>query len=173
MKLAWIFGVAVAGCAAVYGATGTPSGDRLGVTTLFVVRHAEKTSESSDAQLSEEGRARAETLAWMLRDVSFDAVYSTNLARTRNTVAAVAKAAGTKLSFYSPKPGLLKKQLETEHVGHTVLISGHSNTIPAFLKELGVPIQDRILPGFDDLFLVTLDPAQRATIQRLHYPGTR
>lgn len=159
-------------CALGFAASGSGVADRSTPTTLFIVRHAEKVGESSDAQLSNVGRARARTLAWMLRDVSFDAVYSTDFARTRGTVAAIAKASRKELSLYSPAPGSLKKELEAKRSGHTVLISGHSNTIPVLLAELGTPIEDEILPGFDDLFIVTIDPSRAATMQRLHYPAT-
>ena len=140
-------------------------------TTLFIVRHAEKVGESNDAQLSDAGRERARMLAWMLRDVPFDAVYSTDFARTRDTVASIAESNGRKLSFYSPEREALKRAIEGKHRGQTVLVVGHSNTIPTFLGELGTPIEDEILPGFDDLFVVTIDPRGGATTKRLHYPG--
>lgn len=159
-------------CTLVLSASGSAGGDRLKPTTLIIVRHAEKVGEKSDAPLSNAGRERARTLAWMLRDVSFDEVYSTDFARTRDTVTAIAKANGKELSFYSPRPKSLTKEIEGRRRGQTLLVSGHSNTIPALLAELGTPIEDKILPGFDDLFVVTIDPAQGATMQRFHYPRT-
>lgn len=171
MKLAHVIVLGAAFCAFPFFDVGRAGGDGAEATTLFVVRHAEKIGESDDAQLSDVGRERARTLAWMLRDVSFDAVYSTDFARTRDTIASIARSNGTKLSFYSPKPGALKGVIDGKHSGETVLIVGHSNTIPTLLGELGTPIEDEILPGFDDLFVVTMDPRAGATTLRLHYPG--
>jgi len=173
MRLAKMVLVGAMFCALGLWNTGRADGDRDRPTTLFIVRHAEKVGESSDAPLSDVGRERAQTLAWMLRDVSFDAVYSTDFARTRDTVAATAKANQKKLSFYSPRPGLLKKKIEAQHGGQTLLISGHSNTVPALLAELGTPIKEEVLPGYDALFVVTLNPAHGATMLKLHYPEHR
>ena len=47
------------------------------ITTVFLVRHAEKVADgSSDPALTKEGTARAEELAYLLKHVKLDAVYS-------------------------------------------------------------------------------------------------
>jgi len=142
-------------------------------TTLFIVRHTEKVAKTRDAALSQAGRERARTLAWILRDVRFDAVYSTDFARTRDTVAAIARTNDVELSLYSAGSGESLKELQTGHAGHTVLVCGHSDTVPSLLAALGAPINDKILPGYDDLFIVTLNPRRGASLQRLHYPRRR
>ena len=146
-------------------------------TVVYIVRHAEKTSEDPNADLSAEGKKRAEVLRWMLRDIALDAVYSTDAPRTFHTVEPIAKEKGLAVESYVPRPEKLAKTIRHEHRGQTLLVSGHSNTIPELLKSLGVPIEDKILPGYDDLFIVTLDgsaaDAKGATLQRLHYPGRR
>ena len=44
--------------------------------SIFIIRHAEKTDASSkDPSLSEAGRARAESIARMLRDAKIGAIY--------------------------------------------------------------------------------------------------
>ncbi|MCH7993989.1 MAG: histidine phosphatase family protein [Planctomycetes bacterium] len=146
-------------------------------TVVYIVRHAEKTGETPDADLSAKGKTRVEVLKWMLRDIAIDAVYSTDAPRTLHTVEPIAKEKGLSVESYVPKPGKLAETIRRKHCGQTLLVSGHSDTIPALLKSLGVPIEDNILPGYDDLFIVTLDgsaaDAKGATLQRLHYPGRR
>ncbi|MCH8146497.1 MAG: histidine phosphatase family protein [Planctomycetes bacterium] len=146
-------------------------------TVVYIVRHAEKTGETPDADLSPEGKTRVEVLSWMLRDIALDAVYSTDAPRTLHTVEPIAKEKGLSVESYVPRPGKLAETIRRKHRGQTLLVSGHSNTIPELLKSLGVPIEDKILPGYDDLFIVTLaGPAgdtKAATLQRLHYPGRR
>jgi len=146
-------------------------------TVIYIVRHAEKTGETADADLSAEGKKRAEVLRWMLRDIALDAVYSTDAPRTFHTVEPIAKEKGLSVESYVSKPGKLAETIRRKHRGQTLLVSGHSDTIPILLKSLGVPIEDKILPGFDDLFIVTLGGsaanAKGAALQRLHYPGRR
>ncbi len=146
-------------------------------TVIYIVRHAEKTGETPDADLSAKGKTRIEVLKWMLRDIAIDAVYSTDAPRTLHTVEPIAKERGLSVESYVPRPGKLAQTIRQKHRGQTLLVSGHSNTIPELLKSLGVPIEDKILLGFDDLFIVTLDgrdaDAKGATLQRLHYPGRR
>ena len=157
------------------GAT-SPNREASAPTIIYLVRHAEKTDEGAQADLSEKGRARAEVLTWMLRDVSLDAVFSTDVPRTKSTVTPVAKAQGLTVTHYKPQSTAFARRLEAA-AGQSLLVCGHSNTIPQLLAELGTPIEDKILPGYDDLFVVVRTPtpggATQATLQRLHYPGTR
>ena len=146
-------------------------------TVVYIVRHAEKTGETSDADLSNVGKARAEVLRWMLRDIPFDAVYSTDVRRALHTVEPIAKAKGLTVEFYKPAPNRLADIIRWKHSGKTLLVVGHSNTVPALLHSLGAGIQEQMLDGYDDLFIVTLDgsktDATPASLQRLHYPGKR
>ena len=152
----------------------SPDRDASAPTVIYLVRHAEKTDEGSMADLSDQGRERAEVLARMLRDVSLDAVFSTDVPRTKSTVAPVAKAKGLTITHYKPRAAALARRLEAA-TGQALLVCGHSDTIPQLLGELGTPIEDKILPGYDDLFVVILtrapDGATKATLQRLHYPS--
>ncbi len=161
-----------------YGVTHDVPHQQLGFTTVYIVRHAEKTSERSNANLTKEGKSRAEVLKWMLRDVSLDAIYTTDTTRTRQTVQPTATAKELKLTLYTPKPGKLAETIIQQHVSQTLLVCGHSNTVPELLRSLGVSIKENILKGYDDLFIVTIDnhsdgPTPRTHLQRLHYPDSR
>jgi 2,3-bisphosphoglycerate-dependent phosphoglycerate mutase len=101
------------------------------ITTFILVRHAEKSNESNaDPDLSPEGKARVEKLAALLRDTRIDAVYTTNYKRTRNTVVPIAEAKGLQLKTYEPLKADVLNDILSNAPGSTVLISGHSNTIP-------------------------------------------
>lgn len=171
-------GLIVSGMAfAGLGSTGSAE-DHLRPTVVYIVRHAEKTGESADADLSAEGRVRAQVLSWMMRDVDLHAIYSTDVSRTMSTVAPVAKAKRLNVSHYKPSSGGLTTAIREQLVGKSILVCGHSNTIPALLRDLGIGIEEKILQSFDNLFIVVLtgdagDNRAKATLQRLHYPGKR
>lgn len=110
------------------GACEEKAGD---VTTFILVRHAEKGDDGTeDPALTREGEGRALRLAFMLRDTDIDAIYSTNFRRTKNTAQPLAELQGLEVLPYEPnKPEEILKIVE-QHKGKTVLMVGHSNTIP-------------------------------------------
>lgn len=176
--------------AALCGAGAARLSERTGEPTIvYIVRHAEKKSgeqlseqERKDDRLVDllpEGYARAEVLAWMLRDVEFDAVYSTDYKRTRMTIKPAAGRQSLDVRILDPKMRRAVGEIRSKaQAGKTLLICGHSNTIPPLLKELGVEIPEKILKGYDDLFMVVLGRegdgvVASVTLQRIHYPGRR
>ncbi|HMG93761.1 MAG TPA: phosphoglycerate mutase family protein [Chryseolinea sp.] len=101
------------------------------LTTFILVRHAEKGDDGTkDPDLSEDGKKRANRLAEMLAKTSITAIYSTAYKRTRNTVWPLANAKGLGILSYDPLKGDVIDKMLNDHVGGTVVISGHSNTIP-------------------------------------------
>ena len=101
------------------------------ITTFILVRHAEKGEDGTkDPDISEEGKKRANRLAEMLSKTSITAIYSTAYKRTRNTVAPLAGAKGLEVLHYDPLKGEAIDKMLKDHAGQTVVISGHSNTIP-------------------------------------------
>lgn len=106
-----------------------PSTDE--VTTFILVRHAEKSNDGTDdPQLSDEGRERANRLAFMLQGTPLTAVYSTDYKRTRTTVQSVADAQHLEVNVYEAFNPEVIKEITDSHRGGTVLVSGHSNTTP-------------------------------------------
>ncbi len=158
-------------------------------TIVYIVRHAEKKSGDQLSQaernddrkvdLLPQGYARAEVLAWMLRDVEFDAVYSTDYKRTRMTVKPAADGAKLRVRTLDSEPRRTASTLgASDQAGKRLLICGHSDTIQELLEQIGVEIPEKILKGYDDLFVVVLGRDEagevaNATLQRLHYPGRR
>ncbi len=109
----------------------TVTAQKNSITTFILVRHAEKVIDGTkDPELEPEGVDRAKRLADMLSKTPVDAIYSTNFKRTKNTVLPLANAKNLIVQNYealevSEIGSMLKK-----HAGGTILISGHSNTIP-------------------------------------------
>jgi probable phosphoglycerate mutase len=147
-----------------------PARVALAQTAVFVVRHAEKASDSSekDVPLSDAGKARADRLAAMLRDAGVTAIYSTDTLRTRSTAEPLARAGGRTVRIYSDV-AVLAEQLKREPEA-VALVVGHSNTVPALLAALGVrasiEIGDR---AFDDLFLVVPRASGEPLFFRMRY----
>lgn len=101
-------------------------------TTLILMRHAEKEADGSkDPPLSEQGHQRAMAFARMLSLIMPDAIYSSNYQRTISTAKPLAEQKGLAIQTYDPadQHGFLDKVIQ-DHPGGTVVIVGHSNTIP-------------------------------------------
>lgn len=133
---AWL----LAACAGV--ATGSAGSAAAGATVaplaFVVVRHAEKVNDSRDPDLSPAGQARARALAGQLRDAPLVAAWSSAYARTRQTGQATAQAHGLDLREYdAAMPAAdLAAMLRREHRHGTVLVVGHSNTVPDIVAAL-------------------------------------
>lgn len=107
------------------------------VTTFILVRHAEKSTEGgSDPELKPEGAKRAESLAVLFSKTNIDAVYSTNYKRTRNTVTPLATAKGLTVTTYNSMKTADLEALLTKHKGGTIVLAGHSNTVPEIANAL-------------------------------------
>jgi phosphohistidine phosphatase SixA len=146
---------------------------RLPATIVVLVRHAEKEARPGDPDppLTDAGRRRAERLAAMLRDAKPDAIYTTPYRRTRDTVAPTAALAGVEpIEIGAGDREGLVQRLAGGHAGETVLVCGHSNTLPAILRDLGVPEPGTIADDeYDGLYLLALRPGERPALLRLRF----
>ena len=106
------------------------------ITKLILVRHAEKKDASTDTELSEKGKLRAQRLSYMFADVKIDILYSTPYNRTKQTLAFVATEKGLKIETYNPNDIAFSTTLLENNLGKTALIVGHSNTIPNLVNFL-------------------------------------
>lgn len=100
------------------------------ITTFILVRHAEKGTGGDDPDLKPEGYDRANRLAATLKNTAVDAVYSTRYNRTKNTVTPLAKEKSLEVQVYENLKSAELDALITKHKGGTILVGGHSNTIP-------------------------------------------
>ncbi|WP_069132650.1 phosphoglycerate mutase family protein [Rhodohalobacter halophilus] len=142
-------------------------------TTFILVRHAEKVDDSADPDLSEAGYERAERLTEMLERISFDAVYSSDRIRTRETVRPIAEQHSLEILLYEPhEPEAEVARLLQSNRGKTVLVSGHSNTTPFFANELLG--REHFKDKFDEsdygnLLIITIDNEGESRLLHLRY----
>lgn len=143
--------------------------------SVFLVRHAERADGKAgvppamgvDPELSEIGRARAETLAATLRDAKIAAIISTEYKRTQQTAAPLAKVLGLAITTIKANESGRLIEVVRATTGN-VLIIGHSNTIPDIIKTLGAPPPDPIGDNeYDNLYVLTTGTAP--TVVRLHF----
>jgi broad specificity phosphatase PhoE len=162
--------VALTGCAT--NRTNQP--EPVGVTTVFLVRHAEKdpTPGMADPSLTPEGQQRAEALRDTLRTYPVAALYTTDTTRTRATIAPLAKSLGLEPRIYDPKqPAQLSTRLREQHRGQTVVVVGHSNTLLNLVDALGAPrpVPELTDADYDYLFEVTIPTQGAASARASHY----
>jgi len=130
------------------------------VTTVILVRHAERASSEKDSPLSTEGEARAQTLARMLRNSGITAIYTTTYVRTKQTAAPTAEL--LEITPVAIDPGAtfaadMAAKILSEHKGGTVFVVGHSNTTQQVMKALGIENAPKIEDGeYDNLYVVTI-----------------
>ena len=147
------------------GVSARAAGQEPKITTVVFVRHAEKADESDDASLSEAGRERAAELARVLAEAKVEQVYVSDRRRTRETADPLANARGLAPRL-TPAAAKLGDALRGELAGQTVVVVGHSNTIPAFLEALGAGRVESV--DHDDLFICSLAGGS-ARVVHLHY----
>jgi broad specificity phosphatase PhoE len=148
-------------------------------TVVLVVRHAEKVADgSADPELSEAGQKRAQALADVAEEAGVVAVYTTQFKRTRETARPLAErlkipAVVVEATRENARthPAALAKQILAKHAGQTVLVVGHSNTVPLIVEALGGrrPPDLDDATEFDRLFVVIVPKDGRAQVVRARY----
>lgn len=142
---------------------------------VILVRHAELQSAPmagpKQVPLSEDGSARAKRLAGLLKDSGIDAIYVTDFVRTNKTAEPLSREIHKTLTVL-PKgdPRELVERLRKNHRGQTVLLVGHTDTLPGLLKALGYPADIEIEPqDYGNIFIVIPRPEGAPTFLRLRY----
>lgn len=158
------FGLLAAAAVACSGDDAAPDAAPAMDTVVFVVRHAETTTDPVDPPLSAAGQTRAQALAARLTTANIAAVYSSQYRRTRDTAMVVADAAGvvvqvravdgTNGATYGTELATLVRDTNSSQA---VLIVGHSNTVPDTVKALsGVTIPAIAESEYNRLYTITL-----------------
>jgi broad specificity phosphatase PhoE len=143
-------------------------------TTVIVVRHAEKAAQpAADPPLTDVGRARAEALWAAVQDAGVRAVITTQYARTAQTAAPTVEHLGIKPEIVgaggADHPARVAAAIR-KHAGETVLVVGHSNTVPAVIAALGAKEPAAICDeAYDNLYVVTIDAGGKASVIHARY----
>jgi phosphohistidine phosphatase SixA len=101
--------------------------------SIYVLRHLEK-GAGDDPSLSEAGAANAKRLVAMLDKDPPVAIFATATRRAQETAAPLAAKLGIPVTTYADAEGLLTAVAAQKG---TVLIVGHSNTVPDIVERLG------------------------------------
>jgi broad specificity phosphatase PhoE len=143
------------------------------VTTVILVRHGEKNIEPNnpDPNLSPAGQMRAQELVRVLGGSSINAIYATNFKRTQQTINPISTQLGLAPSIIDAKgTNELVNRIVTANRGQTVLIAGHSNTVPAIITALGGGSMSDIPDNeYDNLYVVTIYKFGKARVVKLKY----
>jgi broad specificity phosphatase PhoE len=153
------------------------------VTTVILVRHAEKASQEDNSPLTPAGTQRANELVRVLAGTKVDAIYTTQFRRVQDTASPIATALGITPVVRQTGPTYaadLAKRILTENHGQTVLVVGHTNTTIALLKALGASdaalvtalgTGNTTMPEsqFDNLFVLTEVDGAASKLVALRY----
>jgi len=141
---------------------------------VIVVRHAEKaTDDKRDPTLSAAGKERAKALAQMLRDEPLVATYATQYRRTQLTAAPSAYASKLRVTVRpaGESAASLAAQIKHKHENGSVLVVGHSNTVPDIVAALsGQEITAIADEEFDRYYIVSWPAQGSAKLESGRYP---
>ncbi len=143
------------------------------VTRIYIVRHAEKEA-GKDPALTSEGIIRAGDLMRALKNESVQKIYVSRTRRSQMTGDSMRIQLGIDTVHYTADTlcdNLISTIMEHRDFGKTILIIGHSNTIPKIIRKLGVldyPQADLPDNEFDNLFLVTYKK-EKAIVKVMKY----
>lgn len=163
---------------AVVGAAGTTAASaQAPSTTVIVVRHAEKaTQPANDPTLTADGRGRADALAQALKDAGVTAIITSQFERTKETAQPTAELFHLTPQTVPAGSGSVTDDARAvamavmQHAGGTVLVVGHSNTIPDIVQALGAARPAEICDAeYDGMYVVTVAPGGGAHVVHARY----
>jgi broad specificity phosphatase PhoE len=122
--------------------------------TAILIRHADVDGHGSDPELNAAGQARAQELVHVLGDAGVVAILITSLRRSQQTAAPVAAALGVDPTVADEVDDVIAA-IRSRKRGDTVLVVGHTNTVPEIIAGLGGPAGVTIgADEFDRLFVL-------------------
>lgn len=141
------------------------------VATIILVRHAERDTMliGPDHPLRATGVLRAKDLVHTLGASGISTIYVTPWLRNRQTAMPLATFLGESLTVVNEIEETVRR-LRTRHFGETVLVVGHSDTLPRIIAELTrrpFPTPGRV--PYDGMWVVTLPREGRASLLTLRY----
>lgn len=123
--------------------------------TLLILRHADRVANQD--LLSDAGQTRAEELIHVMQKAGISGVYHSEAVRARQTAQPTADSLGVpRVQIPASDFDALFEHIEENHPrGTTVMIVGHSNTVPQIIARAGGPtIPDITDNEFDNLFVL-------------------
>jgi phosphohistidine phosphatase SixA len=139
--------------------------------TLIIVRHGEKAGPEGDVALSDAGHARAAALARVLRDANISTIFATDLQRTQQTAAPIAKALNlTPVIVHAHDVAGLAAKLAALPAGTTALVVNHNPYVlhlaTAFGAKNVAPMEET---EYDRLMILTPAADGKSVLLTLRY----
>jgi broad specificity phosphatase PhoE len=146
-------------------------------STVILVRHAEKAAKpADDPPLTNDGERRARDLAATVADARVSMVIATQFLRSQATAKPVADAAHQTTvvvpATADPKAhaAAVAEKVRSAPAGGTVVIIGHSNTVPLVIEALGGPkMQDLCDAEYANLFVLEMSASGPPKLIRSRY----
>ena len=138
------------------------------VPSAYVMRHLQK-AEGQDPALNAEGQANARRLIDFFADDPPGAIYVSTTRRALETAGPLAAKLRVTVKEYDPRdtPGLVAR---VKAEPGTVLVVGHSNTVPEIVAQLGgARPADLAETDYGDIFRVKRD----GSVDRLRLEASR
>ncbi len=124
-------------------------------SVVVFLRHAEKASRRTNAELSASGRQRALRLAEELAPFRPVALFASDLRRTQQTLEPLSRRLNLPLQIYERgQEWALGRSLLARHPGQTVVVCGHSDTLMDLVKALGHTTPFPEISGFDRFWIL-------------------
>jgi broad specificity phosphatase PhoE len=172
VRLACTFGAAIT-LLGVGSATAVAQDATTATTTVILVRHAEKASApAADPPLTSAGEERAKALLEAVRGAGVTAIITTQYERTRATAAPAAGALSITPEVVTAAGRTHAQDVAAairKHAGQTVLVVGHSNTVPDIIRALGADVPPICDDEYDNLYVVELPPTGAARVIMAKY----
>ena len=147
-----------------------------GPTVVLIVRHAEKASDADDSPLTDAGSERALALVPVAENAGVSAIYTTQFRRNHDTARPLSDRTGiavTEMPVDLQNPGDYGKRLARDildkQTGRTVLVVGHTNTVPLIVDALTGRSGAVSGVEYHDLFIVIIPPAGQASLIKAKY----
>jgi broad specificity phosphatase PhoE len=129
---------------------------------IYVMRHLQK-GTGEDPPLSPEGAANAQRLVALFKADPPGAIFVSTTRRARETAAPLAAALGISMTPYDPRDSAALVQAVAAEK-RSILIVGHSNTVPDIIARLGGAAPPPLGEGdYGDLWRI--DSRTRATVK--------
>lgn len=141
------------------------------LTTIILIRHAEKLDDGKDPDLSPEGHDRALKLKSILQHSEITAIYSTPYKRTMNTVVPLAQEMKMEVQQYNPSNKDFIQFIYQQNKGKTILVSGHSNTTPMAVNVLLKTEKYKTIDHeeYGRIFIVTISSTEKTNVLEIRY----
>jgi probable phosphoglycerate mutase len=139
--------------------------------TLIIVRHAEKAGPTGDVPLTDAGHARAAALAHVLRSANISTIFATDLQRTQQTAAPIAKALNlTPVIVPAADVAGLAAKLAALPAGTTALVVNHNPFVLDLARAFGAKdVGTMEETEFDRMMVLTPGADGKSVLLTLRY----